>query len=494
MAAESIELVAKSLSEIERNALKVLADEGEKSPEDIAKESNMNIDSARRAIEWLKAKGFIELKESREKKLSLNQNGKNALQKGLPEKILLEKLKEKGKISFANALRETGLNSQEFSFALGKNKSKAFVNVLKEGNETIIELTEVAKEFSKKVPLEEIVLKKTENGKNEKDFSEEEKISLQELVKRNLVESKDLVSRFAKINENGLKAFSIAEETASRTYNVLDPVPKIFSGKKQPYVRFLNSIRRKLVEMGFEEMETKMIELEFYNFDVLFQPQNHPARTWSDTYQMKTPSIGKLPDQKIVKLVKEVHENGGKTKSTGWQYNWSEKIAQRLMPCAHGTAASARQLVKGVKIPGKYFALARCYRPDIVDATHLNEFNQMEGFIVDENFSFRELLGMLKEFAVEIAGAEKARFYPDYYPFTEPSVQLSAKHPELGWIEFGGAGIFRPEITEQLAIEGKCLAWGLGIDRLAMFKLGIKDIRELFSQDLNWLRNEPVRE
>jgi len=164
------------------------------------------------------------------------------------------------------------------------------------------------------------------------------------------------------------------------------------------------------------------------------------------------------------------------------------------MPAAHGTAASARQLVKGVEVPGKYFSVARCYRPDVIDATHLSEFNQMEGFIVDKNFNFRHLLGMLKQFAVEIAGAEEVKFYPDYYPFTEPSVQLSAKHPQLGWIEFGGAGIFRPEMTEQLGIEGKCLAWGLGIDRLAMFKLGIKDIRNLFSSSLEWLREEPLVE
>ncbi|MCK4714616.1 MAG: phenylalanine--tRNA ligase subunit alpha, partial [Candidatus Aenigmarchaeota archaeon] len=101
-------------------------------------------------------------------------------------------------------------------------------------------------------------------------------------------------------------------------------------------------------------------------------------------------------------------------------------------------------------------------------------------------------LGMLKMFAIEFADAEDVRFYPDYYPFTEPSVQLSAKHPELGWIEFAGAGIFRPEMTEPLGVKQPVLAWGLGIDRLAMCKLGIKDIRYLFSQDIDWLRKQRV--
>ena len=151
------------------------------------------------------------------------------------------------------------------------------------------------------------------------------------------------------------------------------------------------------------------------------------------------------------------------------------------MPSAHATAHSARQLAQGIEVPGKYFAIARVYRPDVIDATHLVEFNQMDGFIADKELSFRHLLGILKQFALEIAGASKVRFYPDYYPFTEPSVQLSAKHPELGWIEFAGAGMFRPEITENLGIKEPIIAWGMGIDRLAMFKLGIKDIKHLFS-------------
>ncbi len=159
------------------------------------------------------------------------------------------------------------------------------------------------------------------------------------------------------------------------------------------------------------------------------------------------------------------------------------------MPASHTTAQSARQLVKGIKVPGKYFIIGRCFRPDVLDATHLIEFNQTEGFVVGEDINFRHLLGMLKEFAIEFAGAEKVKFIPDYFPFTEPSVQLSAKHPELGWIELGGAGMFRPEMIDNLGINAEVIAWGIGIDRLAMFKLGLNDIRYLFSDNLGYLRN-----
>jgi len=145
-----------------------------------------------------------------------------------------------------------------------------------------------------------------------------------------------------------------------------------------------------------------------------------------------------------------------------------------------------------VEIPGKYFTIRRCFRPDVIDATHGVEFNQTEGIVIDQTLTFKNLLGILKQFAVEIAGAEKIRFYSDYYPFTEPSVQLSAKHPEMGWIEFAGAGIFRPELTLPLGVEEPVIAWGIGIDRLAMFKLGIKDIRNLFTKNLEWLRKTKV--
>ena len=102
------------------------------------------------------------------------------------------------------------------------------------------------------------------------------------------------------------------------------------------------------------------------------------------------------------------------------------------------------------------------------------------------------LLGLLKEVAKEFANTDKVRFYTDYFPFTEPSVQLSAKHPQLGWVEFGGAGLFREELTAPLGINVPVIAWGLGIDRLAMFKLGINDIREMFSYKLDWLRSAKV--
>jgi phenylalanyl-tRNA synthetase alpha chain len=223
----------------------------------------------------------------------------------------------------------------------------------------------------------------------------------------------------------------------------------------------------------------------------LYQPQNHPARDWASTYQLKFPKKGKFLNNQIVENVKNAHEKGIEG-SRGWNYKWDPEKALKLVPRAHGTCLSARTLASKPEIPGKYFAIARCFRPDVLDATHLIEFNQVEGIVIDESLTFRSLLGVLKKFAMEMAGAKEVRFYPDYYPFTEPSVQMSAKHPELGWIEFGGAGIFREEVTKPLGVDAPVIAWGLGVDRLAMFKLGISDIRYLFTQDLDWLRKSKM--
>ena len=167
---------------------------------------------------------------------------------------------------------------------------------------------------------------------------------------------------------------------------------------------------------------------------------------------------------------------------------WSEKVASQLTPRAHDTAISPRFLAKGVEIPGKYFSLVRCFRPDVIDATHGVEFNQLGGFVIGENLSFRNLLGLLKQFVFETTGIKEVKFIPDYFPFTEPSVQVSVKHPKLGWVELAGAGVFRPELTWPLGVRVPVIAWGFGLDRLAMMKLDIKDIRDIFSGNIDFLR------
>jgi phenylalanyl-tRNA synthetase alpha chain len=123
-----------------------------------------------------------------------------------------------------------------------------------------------------------------------------------------------------------------------------------------------------------------------------------------------------------------------------------------------------------------------------VDATHGADFHQTEGIVLGKDVNLKTLLGLLKMFAMEVAGATEVKYVPGYFPFTEPSIEVHIKHPVLGWFELGGSGIFRPEVTQSLGIEVPVLAWGLGIDRMALMQLGLNDLRELFTNNLDSLR------
>jgi len=418
----------------------------------------------------------------------LTEEGEEYLKNGLPEKNLVNFL---NKLSQKSAtIGRLIANIKNFPIALKWALDKEWVS--KKGDEIIL----------LKPPHEtpeEDALRKIYEGK------EVEEDTAKVLMGRNLVQ---------RITETYKKA----EEALAKTGNVIDELThdiiltglwrdrkfklvtvetirkldkkKIAPGKRQPYNHFLMQVRKKLVQMGFIEMTGPTIEMEFWNFDALFQPQNHPARCWTSTYSLKYPKFGRLPLKNIVSRVKAAHENGWKTGSTGWKYKWSAKKASQLMPRAHDTAITPRYMVKGLKIPGRYFNMVRCYRPDVIDATHGVEFIQTGGIVVAKDLNFKHMLGLLKQFAYEIAGIKETKFFTDYYPFTEPSVQISGKHPQLGWIELAGAGIFRPELTEPLGVKEPVLAWGFGIDRLAMNKLNINDIRDLFSRNLKWLRSQ----
>jgi phenylalanyl-tRNA synthetase alpha chain len=423
------------------------------------------------------------------KEYKLTEEGEEYLKAGLPERNLIELI-----ASFPD--KSTTIDKivdkvKQFPIALKWTLEKQWI--LKKNNQ--LNLIKIPEEIE-----EEKALKKISEGKGV-----DEKI-LKVLMERNLVVK--ITETYRKTEESLKKAGNAIDElthdiiltglwkgkkfkpvkvTAVKKINLT----KITPGKRQPYNQFLWQVRQKLVELGFKEIAGQTIVTEFWNFDALYQAQDHPSRDWTQTYSLKYPKYGDLPNKKIVERVKATHENGWETGSTGWEYKWNAKKASQLMPIAHDTAISPIVLSsKDLGIPGKYFQIVRCYRPDIIDSTHGVEFNQMGGIVIDKCLTFKHLLGLLKQFVYELIGPYEVKFTTGYFPFTEPSCEISVKHPQLGWIESAGAGIFRPELTEPLGTKLPVIAWGFGIDRLAMFKLGINDIRELFSQNLEWLRNQ----
>ena len=272
-----------------------------------------------------------------------------------------------------------------------------------------------------------------------------------------------------------------------RGYNIGVPPARMIPGRTNPYVQFLESVKDKLCSLGFEEFDGPLVETEFWNGDALFMPQFHAARDIHDVYRIKNPTHAKAIEEPYLSNVKAVHENGGNSGSRGWNYQFDNEFTRRLILRSQGTVLSAHQLHKA-KIPGKYFGIARCFRYDKVDATHLSDFYQTEGIVLGNDVNLRTLLGFLEMFAKEIAGATEVKYVPGYFPFTEPSIEVHIKHPKLGWFELGGSGIFRPEVTKAMGIDVPVLAWGIGIDRMALMALGLNDLRELFSEDIERVR------
>ena len=283
-------------------------------------------------------------------------------------------------------------------------------------------------------------------------------------------------------------------QVSFRRYNVNSPPGRVLVGRRNPYAAYLDRVRDQLTGLGFEEFDGPLVETNFWCCDALFMPQFHAARDEHDVYFIKEPQYANSLPEPYFARVAATHADGWRTGSRGWGYQFDRDFARRTILRSHGTVVSARTLTHA-RVPGKYFGIMRCFRPDEVDASHLADFYQTEGIVLGEQVNLKTLLGLLKLFAEEVAGAASAdvRYEPAYFPFTEPSVEVFVRHPTMGWTELGGSGIFRPEVTRPLGIDVPVLAWGLGIDRMAMMSLGIDDIRELFSPDLDRIRRRVGR-
>lgn len=464
-----------------------------------------------RALQWLENKKAVTVSTEPCEYVLLDTNGEVYLKNGLPERKFLLALDDK-EIPLSTLAKKTGLTTEELNVCVGMLRGKGAILLLKD-KELKVKLSPAGKKVKDSKLPEELFLERAFPIPL-KTLAPQDKQIVDSLRKRKQIIKIDVDKiKTAKLTDIGKQLIKsgVRDENmidtltpqilsagawknkTFRRYDVTAKVPETFGGKKQPYRAFLDSVKQKFVSMGFQEMVGPLVETDFWNMDALYMPQFHSARDIHDAYYVKEPKSGLL-DESLVKKVKETHESGGSSGSLGWRYPFDPERTHRLLLRTQGTACSSRMLAsKNLKIPGKYFGISRVFRHDVIDATHLPDFNQVEGIIVEEGLTFRHLLGLLRTFAKEFADADEVRLVPGYFPFTEPSVELYAKHPQLGWIELGGAGMFRPEVTTPLL--GKPMtvcAWGLGIDRLGMFKLGFKDIRNLFSHDLTFLRNTPV--
>ncbi|MHA1593859.1 MAG: phenylalanine--tRNA ligase subunit alpha [Candidatus Baldrarchaeia archaeon] len=490
-------------------------DKREVTPQEIARISGMPVEKVLSTIASLQSKGLIRVYERTKRIVRLTEEGKEYAEKGLPEYRLLKYLSERKSVTIDELVKKgvPGLDRKRINIAIGHLRRRGLIEIEKVDNKRVLRVTEQGLRLSKEVPEEQqvlgMILKQGWVPAEEVD----EKI-FKSLASRNLVIIEERTERILKLTDLGEKVVSgkikILEEVTRltreliisgkwkevklRKYDVTVEPPRIYPGKKHPYVEFLEEVRRILIGMGFQEARGPYVELEFYNFDMLFQAQDHPAREIHDSYLLKYPMYGEIRNRELLENVRQTHENGWKTGSRGWRYKWSFDLARRLILRTQTTAVSMRYLVEHKSPPIKMFCIDRVFRPDVLDATHSMEFCQLEGIIVDEGLSLKHLLGALRDIMREL-GFKEMKFKPGYFPFTEPSVECFVKHPKLGWMEVAGSGLFRPEVLIPLGIDYprvQVLAWGIGIERLAMVALNIDDIRYLRTHDLEWLRNKEV--
>lgn len=478
----------------------------------LMEELDYKIGQCNQAFSWLSAKGFLEETDRKMRILyELTELGREQRRNGTPAQRIFTLLKEAGPLSLPDIASRLSLERSEVGSAFGQ-LSKSGACRMGEGNRAQV----IASEPPGELLVASRVLGLAESGALEElGLSDEERSFVTKNSKKRgaagspfkLVEREEVVYRLTDAGSRAREALLAADitgeelgavtsailaggtwkTTSFRPYALNTPPARLIPGRRNPYGSYLQWVKDKLCSLGFEEFDGPLVENEFWNGDALFMPQFHSARDIHDVYYVKRPSHAKSIEEPYLSQVARTHEDGWKTGSRGWGYTFDHEFTRRQVMRSQGTVLSAKTLPHA-KIPGKYFGVVRCFRYDQVDATHGADFYQTEGIVLGKDVNLKTLLGLLKMFAEEVAGAEEVKYVPGYFPFTEPSIEVHIKHPVLGWFELGGSGIFRPEVTRALGVDVPVLAWGLGIDRMALMHLGLNDLRELFTPDIESVR------
>jgi phenylalanyl-tRNA synthetase alpha chain len=435
-------------------------------------------------VQWAhlaQEKGLVATERIVARELIYTDEGKRYLETGLPETQLLRGIRQGATV---DDLRKHAA----FAIGFGQLRKKGLIRVTGSAVEKIPGASTDTDEAALKNPAPDDPRTK-------------------DLIKRGILAEHETVQHKVSITAEGLalvqSGLDLRAETGTlsrdqivsgtwrdcnlRRYDVKKLPRRLYPGKVHPYQRIIGEMREILLTMGFEELYGEIVQQCYWNFDALFQPQDHPAREMQDTFYLSET----LPLPQGYEKVKAMHIDGGGTSSTGWGGTWKEEKARQCVLRTHTTCLSIQHLAEHRDPPVKAFAVGRVYRRETIDTTHLAEFEQLEGIVMDEDVTFANLLGILREFYNRM-GLESVRFKPSYYPYTEPSLDAEAYVEGIGWVEMGGAGVFREEVTAPLGITCPVLAWGLGISRIAMLRLGLKDLRLLHKSDIQFLRETPV--
>jgi len=450
--------------DIEKKIIASLKDNPKQTPENLEKSTKLSPDQIRRGIEWLKLKELANVDESKSSIVSLGKNGKESLEKGLPERRLLDLLKTKSQLS--DLQKELG---PVFGPAMGLARKNNWVDA-------------AADKITLKNPPDVLPGEKSlrQIGENKLSVSELDSDDLSGLLRR----PDFVVEEIVKTKQISLtdSAKSINLDASSGGIDVEAKVPEIFVARTHPLKDTIDEIREIFVTLGFSEIYGNMTQSGFWNFDALFTPQDHPARELQDTFYLDGISAKKIATTEKIRKVSDSHKKS-------WRYKWDINEARKMVLRTHTTCVTIKHLAETKPDEARVFSLGRVFRNEKVSYKHLVEFNQIEGVVVGKDANLRNLMGIQREFYKRI-GITKIKFWPTFFPYTEPSLQTMVYNERLGkWVELFGMGIFRPEVTKPLGITKPVLAWGGGIERIAMLKYGLDDVREFYNNNLSWLRS-----
>jgi len=429
------------------------------------------MDQIRRGVEWLRQKKLADVTETTNTSCSLGKNGLDALKNGLPERRLVT-LVQDGPKTF-DEIRNS-LHGLDFNAAIAHAKKNGWIK---------IEKTDAGSKISLQQEPTENSDEKTISLIGERSISSKEIASTESL--KSLMERPDFIVE----HEEKTKTVSLSETGKNIDLEKLDSdaidveadVPHVHAARIHPLNDTINEIRDTFVHLGFTEITGNLSQSSFWNFDALFTPQDHPARELQDTFYLKDLNAKQLATPTQIKNVSNAHKKG-------WRYYWDVQEAKRMVLRTHTTCVTIKHLADKKPDEARIFSLGRVFRNEKVSYKHLVEFNQVEGVVVGKHITLRDLMGIQKEFYRKI-GLTKVKFWPTFFPYTEPSLQSMVYNEKLGkWIELFGMGIFRPEVTKPLGITKPVLAWGGGIERIAMLKFGLDDVREFYNNNLSWLR------
>ena len=459
------------LHDIEKKIIDSLQKKSDQTPEQLSESTELSIDQIRRGIEWLRLKEFAKVNESSRVTISLGKNGIDSFKNGLPERKLMDLIKDGSKS--LEQVKET-LSGAGFFAAIANAKKNGWVKIEKTDSGSTIS----TKEKPVETPEEKLISLIADKSIPEEQI--ENKLALKFLLQRpDYVIQNTEKSKTISLTEKALQIDTSLSDAGA--IDVEADAALVYAARTHPLKDTIDEIREIFVKLGFSEIQGTLTQSSFWNFDALFTPQDHPARELQDTFYIENQKSEKHATPTQIKQVSKSH-------SQNWHYDWKLSESQKMVLRTHTTCVTIKYLAEQKPDEARVFSLGRVFRNEKVSYKHLVEFNQIEGIVIGNNTTLRDLMGIQKEFYKQL-GLTKIKFWPTFFPYTEPSLQTMVYNEKLGkWIELFGMGIFRPEVTKPLGIDKPVLAWGGGIERIAMLKYELNDVREFYNNNLNWLR------